>query len=161
MNESQIALTQSFIGFVCVYFLNPKRLDRILTQWRLRKFYICHRYGIFQHQQYAPEFSRYGATADLIIRMDCGNITNRAICYAKFNLPTNKQLELKRRTFGGVDRTWSNREYNLMVAKATENNHNDYVAILTLARYAGLRLEECFRIDTNDAENTINKVYYS
>ena len=23
-------------------------------------------------------------------------------------------LELKRRTFGGVDRTWSNREYNLI-----------------------------------------------
>lgn len=32
---------------------------------------------------------------------------------------------------------------------------NDYVAILTLARYAGLRLEECFRIDTNDAVNAI------
>ena len=31
-----------------------------------------------------------------------------------------------------------------------------YVAILTLARYAGLRLEECFRIDTNDAENAVN-----
>ena len=46
----------------------------------------------------------------------------------------------KRRTFGGVDRTWDNREYNLMVLKAMETNHYDYVAILTLARYAGLRL---------------------
>ena len=76
--------------------------------------------------------------------------------YAKFNLPTNEQLELKQRTFGGVDRTWNTREYNLMVAKAMENNHNDYVAILTLARYAGLRLEECFRIDVNDATKAID-----
>ena len=75
--------------------------------------------------------------------------------YAKHKLPANGELELKRRTFGGVDRTWSNREYNLMVCKAMETNHNDYAAILTLARYGGLRLEECFRIDTNDAEKAI------
>lgn len=75
--------------------------------------------------------------------------------YAKHKLPANGELELKRRTFGGVDRTWSNREYNLMVCKAMETNHNDYAAILTLARYGGLRLEECFHIDTNDAENAI------
>ena len=75
--------------------------------------------------------------------------------YAKHKLPANDELELKKRTFGGVDRTWSNREYNLMVCKAMETNHNDYAAILTLARYGGLRLEECFRIDTNDAEKAI------
>lgn len=75
--------------------------------------------------------------------------------YAKNTLPTNDALELKRRTFGGVDRTWSNREYNLMVAKAMETGHYDYAAILTLARYAGLRIEECFRIDTNDAEKAL------
>ena len=75
--------------------------------------------------------------------------------YAKYTLPANKDLELTKRTFGGVDRTWDIREYNLMTAKAMKTNHLDYVAILTLARYAGLRLEECFRIDTNDAENAI------
>ena len=75
--------------------------------------------------------------------------------YVKYTLPTNDELELKRRTFGGVDRTWDSREYNLMVAKAMETNHSNYVAILTLARYAGLRLEECFRIDNNDAEKAI------
>ena len=75
--------------------------------------------------------------------------------YAKYTLPTNDALELERRTFGGVDRTWDNREYNLMTAKAIEIGHYDYAAILTLARYAGLRLEECFRIDTNDAEKAL------
>lgn len=75
--------------------------------------------------------------------------------YAKYTLPTNDELELERRSFGGVDRTWDSREYNLMVAKAMMLNRNDFASILTLARYAGLRLEECFRIDTNDAENAI------
>lgn len=75
--------------------------------------------------------------------------------YTRENLPTNAELELKRRTFGGVDRTWSTREFNLMLAAAMETGHKDYLAIFSLARYAGLRLEECFRIDTNDAAQAI------
>ena len=38
--------------------------------------------------------------------------------YTRENLPTNDDLNLKRRTFGGVDRTWTNQEYNLMQSKA-------------------------------------------
>lgn len=76
--------------------------------------------------------------------------------YTRSALPTNDELDLKCRTFGGVDRTWTDREYNLMLATAMENGHKDYTAILALARYAGLRLEECFRIDTNDANNALN-----
>ncbi len=75
--------------------------------------------------------------------------------YTREVLPTNAELELKRRTFGGVDRTWSTQEFNLMLAAAMETGHKDYLAILSLARYAGLRLEECFRIDTNDAAKAI------
>ncbi len=70
--------------------------------------------------------------------------------YTREELPTNSDLELKKRTFGGVDRTWTMQEYNLMQSRAMTTGHKDYVAILSLARYAGLRLEECFRIDTND-----------
>lgn len=62
---------------------------------------------------------------------------------------------LDKRKFGGVDRTWTNQEFNNMVAKAMKSNREDFVAILVIARYAGLRLEECFRIDTNDARNAI------
>ena len=76
--------------------------------------------------------------------------------YTRSELPTNDELDLKRRTFGGVDRTWTNREYNLMLAAAMENGHKDYTTILALARYAGLRLEECFRIDSNDAKNALD-----
>ena len=67
------------------------------------------------------------------------------------HLPDNKELNLARRKYGGVDRTWSHREFNLAVAKASELGREDYVTILCLARYAALRLHECFRIDTQTA----------
>lgn len=76
--------------------------------------------------------------------------------YTRFILPTNDELALKKRNFGGVDRTWNGREYNLMLATAMKTEHKDYLAILALARYAGLRLEECFRVDTNDAQNALD-----
>lgn len=76
--------------------------------------------------------------------------------YTRYELPTNEMLDLERRTFGGVDRTWDGREYNLMLAEAMKTGHKDYLGILALARYAGLRLEECFRIDTNDAQNALD-----
>lgn len=76
--------------------------------------------------------------------------------YTRSELPTNEDLQLKKRTFGGVDRTWDNREFNLMQLATMDTDHKDYLAILCLARYAGLRLEECFRIDTNDAKNALD-----
>lgn len=75
--------------------------------------------------------------------------------YTRFVLPTNDELKLEKRNFGGVDKTWNGREYTLMLAAAMKTEHKDYLAILALARYAGLRLEECFRIDTNDAQNAL------
>jgi site-specific recombinase XerD len=75
--------------------------------------------------------------------------------YTRNRLPENSTLNLERRHFGGVDRTWSMGEFNAMVGIAMQNNHNDYASIFTLARYAGLRLEECFRINTNDAQKAI------
>lgn len=76
--------------------------------------------------------------------------------YTRSELPTNDELDLRRRTFGGIDRTWTNEEFDSMVTIAMDTYHTDYIAILFLARYAGLRLEECFRIDTNDAKNALN-----
>ena len=75
--------------------------------------------------------------------------------YARYILPSNDELELERRIFGGVDRTWTDNEFNMMLAIAKKMRRNDYIAIFTLARYAGLRIEECFRIDTNDANNAL------
>lgn len=73
--------------------------------------------------------------------------------YAK--LPDNKELGLCHRTFGGTDRTWSGREFNLYLAKSLELGHENYAAIFCLARYAALRLHECFRIDTHTAAKAV------
>ena len=74
--------------------------------------------------------------------------------YTRSELPTNEDLQLKKITFGGVDRTWTTQKFNRMLAAAIDNK--EYLAILSLARYAGLLLEECFRIDTNDAKNALD-----
>ena len=72
-------------------------------------------------------------------------------------LPTNTELgvELERRRFGDTDRTWSTAEFNRMLGKAL--NRDDYILALYLARYAGLRIHECFRIDTAIARKAIQE----
>ena len=67
------------------------------------------------------------------------------------HLSSNKDLNLAKRKYGGVDRTWSHREFNLAVVRASALGREDYVTVLCLARYAALRLHECFRIDTQTA----------
>lgn len=73
----------------------------------------------------------------------------------RYVLPSNEELSLDRRKFGGIDRTWSQGEFIRMQAKAMALGAKDYLAIMTLGRYAGLRLEECYRIDTKDARNAL------
>ena len=78
---------------------------------------------------------------------------------AKYKLPDNEELKvaLQRRTFGGVDRTWSREEFSRMLAEALRLGREDYVTILYLARYAGLRIHECFRIDTAIAAQAVRE----
>jgi len=77
---------------------------------------------------------------------------------AKHSLPDNDHLAIKleRRHFGGVDRTWSQREFGLFLCKCWEAGHEDYAAVATLTYYAGLRIHECFRLDTAAAENALH-----
>ena len=63
-------------------------------------------------------------------------------------LPTNQEFILERRKFGGVDRSWSNGEFNRMLSECYKADREDYVGCITIARYAGLRLHEVLRIDT-------------
>jgi integrase len=74
---------------------------------------------------------------------------------AKYKLPDNTALNLQKRQCGQKDRTWSQREFNLFVAKAQELGKEDYATIFCLARYSALRLHECFRIDTQIAANAV------
>ena len=77
----------------------------------------------------------------------------------KYRLPDNHELavELERRRFGGVDRTWSMTEFNRMLGKALAEDRYDFILAFYLARYAGLRIHECFRIDTATAEQALRE----
>jgi len=78
---------------------------------------------------------------------------------AKYALPSNDELtvKLERRSFGRVDRSWSEEEFKRTLGKALAENRYDYILALYLARYAGLRLHECFRLDTATAEDALRK----
>lgn len=79
------------------------------------------------------------------------------ISETKYRLPDNDALavDLERRRFGGVDRTWSQREFGLFVLLCKEAGREDYAAVASLSYYAGLRIHECFRLDTSAAENAL------
>lgn len=74
---------------------------------------------------------------------------------AKYVLPGNCEFCLERRKFLGDDKTWSVGELNRMIAECWKAGREDYVAMLILARYAGLRLHEALRIDTAMAKKAI------
>ena len=78
---------------------------------------------------------------------------------AKYHLPDNDELgiALERRRFGQVDRTWTPPEFNRLLAAALKEDRYDYILAFYLARYAGLRIHECFRIDTAIAENALRE----
>ena len=57
--------------------------------------------------------------------------------------------------FGVQDRTWSAAEFNRMLELASEND--GYLLAFHLARYAGLCIHECFRIDTAIARQAIRE----
>ena len=75
----------------------------------------------------------------------------------KYTLPTNAELgvELERRRFSVQDRTWSTAEFTRMLELASDND--GYLLAFHLARYAGLRIHECFRIDTAIARQAIRE----
>lgn len=78
---------------------------------------------------------------------------------AKYRLPDNDALgvELERRRFGGVNRTWSAAEFNRMIGKAVAEGHDDYACAMYLGRFTGLRIHEVFRLDTAAAERALRE----
>ena len=78
---------------------------------------------------------------------------------AKYRLPDNNELgtDLERRRFGGVDRAWTIAEFHRALAIAAAADHEDYVLAFYLARLCGLRIHECFRIDTAIAEQGLRE----
>ena len=77
----------------------------------------------------------------------------------KYRLPDNAGLgiALEQRRFGGVDRTWSEAEFNRLLGIALGADRYDYIMGLYLGRLAGLRIHECFRMDTAMAEEALRE----
>ena len=124
-------------GDFLVYLAEEFRLDRIAN------IAPKHIYG------YVNSLTEKGATlAYLKTELSGIRFFHDQIPNARHKLPDNAMLNLQRRKFVGIDCTWSRREFNLLAAKTMELTREDYAAILCLARYAALRLHECFRIDT-------------
>ena len=78
---------------------------------------------------------------------------------AKYRLPDNAALgvALEQRRFGQLDRTWTAPELNRLLVLALEVGREDYITAIYLARYAGLRIHECFRIDTASARQALRE----
>jgi site-specific recombinase XerC len=72
---------------------------------------------------------------------------------ARNKLPVNSELNLEHRSFGKIDRSWSQREVMRFLLVCRTYEREDYATIASLAYYAGLRIHECFRIDTAIAAN--------
>ena len=79
--------------------------------------------------------------------------------HPRYTLPGNEEMgvALERRRFGQQDRTWTNPEFGKLIGRAMAEEREDYILALYLARYAGLRIHECFRMDTAAAERALRE----
>ncbi len=76
-----------------------------------------------------------------------------------YRLPDNDKLsvELEQRRFGGVDRTWSDEEFDRMIEKAVSEGRDDVACALILGRFVGLRIHEVMRLNTAAAERALRE----
>lgn len=77
--------------------------------------------------------------------------------YQKFFQVPAFQEEKREIGGGDKDRAWSADELNRMLAWALKQGREDYITILYLGRYTGLRLNECYQIDIEHATRAIKE----
>ena len=73
----------------------------------------------------------------------------------RHKLPDNSAFGVERRSHGKENRAWSDDEFTKMLRLTAGMGRDDYVTALTLAYYAGMRIEECFTLDTAMAEKAL------
>jgi len=110
-----------------------------------------------KHLQSYIEHMKDKGLAPSTIKTDLAGIRmyHDATPFTKNDLSGNEKFDLERRSFGGVDRTWSQQEYRQMIEQARELNRPDIANIMTLGREAGLRIHECTRIDRATASRAL------
>jgi Site-specific recombinase XerD len=138
------------------YYEAMKRFCCFLAEkYRLEKLANIAPKHIFAYADYMKEKNLSAST----IKTDLGAIRfyHDMVANPRYpKLPDNSELKLARRSFGKADRSWSEREFSDMVQIAIEGDRQDYVAIFRLARHVGLRIHECFRIDTAISRQAVN-----
>lgn len=138
------------------YYEAMKRFCRFLAEvFQLERLANLAPKHLHAYVAYLQEQSRAPST----IKTDLAAIRffHDLIPIPRYELPGNDALNLERRSFGNVDRTWSVPEFNRMLACALQTGREDYITILYLGRYAALRIHECFRIDTATAEKALKE----
>lgn len=138
------------------YYEAMQRFCRFLAEvFRLERLANLAPKHIYAYVAYLQEQEKSAST----IKTDLSAIRffHDLIPNARYELPGNGDLLLQRRTFGNVDRTWSNGEFERMLDTALAAGKNDYVSVLHLGRFAGLRIHECFRIDTAMASKAVKE----
>ena len=138
------------------YFEAYKRFLRYLgNTYRLEKLtnisgkHLSDYVAFMKQMDYSPSTMKTDLAA---IRFWHDKIPN-----ARYELPTNEDLNLAKRKFGGVDRTWSPAEYARMIGECWNMKRDDYEACIVIARYTALRLHEVMRIDTAIARAALKK----
>lgn len=138
------------------YYEAMQRFCRFLAEvYRLERLANIAPKHIYAYVAYLQEGGKSAST----IKTDLSAIRffHDLIPTARYELPGNEDLCLQRRTFGGVDRTWSAGEFNRMLDAAIKADREDFVSVLYLGRFAGLRIHECFRIDTATAAKAVKE----
>lgn len=74
---------------------------------------------------------------------------------ARRELAPNEVFGIGRTPQGGVDRAWTQGEYEKMLRLAEKLGRRDVVLTMRLARHAGLRIHECTRLSRSGAEEAL------
>ena len=140
------------------YYEGMQRFCKFLSeQYRLQKLANINGKHLTAYALYLQEEGKSAST----IKTDLAAIRffHDKMERTKYRLPSNDELavELERRRFGGIDRTWSVREFHRFLATCMADGHEDFVAISCMTWYAGLRIHESFRIDTATAEQALRE----
>lgn len=138
------------------YYEAMQRFCRFLAEaYRLERLANIAPKHIYAYVAYLQEQEKSAST----IKTDLSAIRffHDLIPNARYELPENADLLLQRRTFGRVDRTWSTGEFERMHAFAISQDRENFASVLLLGRFAGLRIHECFRIDTATAAKAVKE----
>ena len=133
------------------YYEAMKRFCRFLAEeYRLEKLANIAPKHLHSYTDHLKESGKAPST----IKTDLAAIRfwHDKISAPRHKLPSNEAFDLERRTTGNLDRTWSDDEFDKMLQIAKGNNRTDYATALHLAYHAGLRIEECFTLDTAMSE---------